>query len=102
MALKGTVHLFGDGQSRISPIHLLDLAEVIVDLLETEHGRILAVGGPADFTWNEIAELSCQFAGERCKIRHWHEWLLRGTLAVTRVLSRSTYGTLSFLGYVDD
>ncbi len=100
MALKGTVHLFGDGQSRISPIHPADLAEAIAELLEAEPGRILSIGGPADITWNEIAELACRIAGGRCRIRHWPEWLLRGTLAVTRVLSRSTYGTLSFLGYV--
>ena len=100
MAVTGTVHLFGDGQSKISPIDPLDLAEVIADLLDAEPGQILAIGGPANFTWNEIAELACRVAGKNCTIRHWPKWLLRATLAITRVTSRPTYGTLSFLGHV--
>ena len=100
MALRGTVHLFGDGRSKISPIDPVDLAEAIADLLDAEPGQILSIGGPADFTWNEIAELACQVAGKRCAIRHWPKWLLRATLAVTRVISWPTYGTLSFLGHV--
>lgn len=100
MAEKGTVHLFGDGQSRISPIHPVDLADAIADLMGGEPGGILSIGGPADFTWNEIAVLACRMAGGRCRILHWPECLLRGALAITRVFSRPVYGTLSFLGYV--
>lgn len=100
MASKGTVHLFGNGQNRISPIHPADLAEAIVDLIDTEPGKILSIGGPADYTWNEIAELACRIAGGRCRTRHWPEWLLKATLVITRFFSRSAYGNLSFLGYV--
>ena len=100
MALRGTVHLFGDGQSKISPIDTVDLAEAIADLLEAEPRQILSIGGPADFSWNEIAELACRVAGKSCTICHWPKWLLRATLAITRVISRATYGTLSFLGHV--
>lgn len=100
MALRGTVHLFGDGQSKISPIAPVDLAEAIADLLEAEPGQILSVGGPADLTWNEIAELAGRVAEKNCTLRHWPKWLLRATLAVSRVISRPTYGTLSFLGHV--
>ena len=100
MALGGTVHLFGDGRSKISPIDPVDLAEAIADLLEAEPRQILSIGGPADFTWNEIAELACRVAGKNCTIRHWPKWLLRAALAMTRVISRPTYGTLSFLGHV--
>jgi uncharacterized protein YbjT (DUF2867 family) len=100
MALSGTVHFFGDGQSKISPIDPVDLAEAIADLLGAEPGQIRSIGGPADFTWNEIAELACQVAGKSCTIRHWPKWLLRATLAIMRVISQPTYGTLSFLGHV--
>jgi uncharacterized protein YbjT (DUF2867 family) len=100
MALRGTIHLFGDGQSKISPIDPLDLAEAIADRREAKPGQILANGGSANFTWNEIAELACQVAGKSCTIRHWPKWLLRAILAITRVISRPTYGTLSFLGHV--
>jgi uncharacterized protein YbjT (DUF2867 family) len=100
MALRGMVHLFGDGQSKISPIDPVDLAEAIADLLEAEPGQLLSIGGPADFTWNGIAELACQVAGKSCTIRHWPKWLLRATLAIMRGISRPTYGTLSFLGHV--
>jgi uncharacterized protein YbjT (DUF2867 family) len=100
MALRGTVHLIGDGQNKISPIDPVDLAEAIADLLEAEPGQILSIGGPADFTWNEIAELASQVAGKNCTIRHWPKLLLRAALTITRVISRPTYGTLSFLGHV--
>lgn len=100
MALTGTVHLFGDGQSKISPIDPVDLAEAIADLLEAEPRQIRSIGGPADFTWNEIAKLACQVAGKSCTIRHWPKWLLRATLAIMRGISRPTHGTLSFLGHV--
>ncbi|MCK4547202.1 MAG: SDR family oxidoreductase [Candidatus Eisenbacteria sp.] len=100
MARRGTVHLFGNGRSRISPIHPTDLAEAIVDLLEVKPRTIVSIGGPADFTWDEIAELCCRVARVRCRIRHWPESLLRVALAITRVLSRPTYGTLSFLVHV--
>ena len=76
------------------------LAEAVADLPEAEPGQILSIGGPADFTWNKIAELACQVARKSCTIRHWPKWLLRATLAITRVISRPTYGTLSFLGHV--
>lgn len=100
MARRGTVHLFGDGRHAISPIHPEDLAEAIADLLAAEPARIVSIGGPADYTWNEVAELAYGVAGGGCRIRHWPEWLLRATLAVTRVLSRRVHGTLSFLGHV--
>ena len=100
MALKGTVHLFGDGHSRTSPIHPVDVAEVVTDLLDTEPRRILSVGGPTDFTWNEIAELCFHVAGTRCRICHWPEWFMKEILAMTRIFSRKTHGPLSFLGYV--
>ncbi|MCK4413122.1 MAG: SDR family oxidoreductase [Candidatus Eisenbacteria sp.] len=100
MARRGTVHLFGNGRSRISPIHPTDLSEAIVDRLEAKPRTIVSVGGPADFTWDEIAELCCRVTGRRCRIRHWPESLLQLALAITRVLSRPTYGTLSFLVHV--
>ena len=61
---------------------------------------LLSVGGPADLTWNEIAELAGRVAEKNCIIRHWPKLLLRATLAVSRLISRPTYGTLSFLGHV--
>lgn len=100
MAFKGTVYLFGNGHSRVSPIHPADLAEAIADLIDTESGTILSIGGPADYSWNEVAKLACRIALGRCRIRHWPEWLLPAMLVITRLFSRTTYGTLSFLGYV--
>ncbi len=100
MALKGGVHLFGDGKSRISPIHTMDLAEYITGLIDTESGRIFSVGGPVDYCWNEVAEMSCSIAGKGFKIYHWPVWMLILTLVFLRIFSRPAYGTLSFLGYV--
>jgi hypothetical protein len=42
----------GDGQSKISPINPLDLADAIADLLEAEPRQIRSIGGPAEYTWN--------------------------------------------------
>lgn len=100
MARKGSVHLLGDGRSRISPIHPMDLAEAIVELLDATPRTVLSIGGPADFTWNEIAELCCRVAGTRCRIHHWPEWLLRVALAVTGVFPGPIDGTLRFMVHV--
>ncbi|MCP4545263.1 MAG: SDR family oxidoreductase [bacterium] len=100
MARKGAVHLVGDGESRISPIHPADLAEVIADRLDGEPGLTLPVGGPSDYSWNELAQLCYRVIGTPGAIRHWPKWILAATLAVTRVFSRSTYGAMSFFGHI--
>ncbi|MGB5166468.1 MAG: SDR family oxidoreductase [Woeseiaceae bacterium] len=67
MARSGRVYLFGDGSSRINPIHGADLAEVCTDAvagLETQ----IDVGGPQVFTYREIAELALDVLEQPSKI----------------------------------
>ncbi len=57
MAERGRIVLFGNGESKLNPIHGADLAEVCVRAVAQKNKEI-AVGGPDILTQNEIAEMA--------------------------------------------
>lgn len=57
MAEKGRLALFGNGESKLNPIHGADLAEVCVRAV-AQKDKEIAVGGPDILTQNEIAEMA--------------------------------------------
>lgn len=57
MAEKGRIVLFGNGESKLNPIHGADLAEVCVRAV-AQKDKEIAVGGPDILTQNEIAEMA--------------------------------------------
>lgn len=57
MAEKGRIVLFGNGESKLNPIHGADLAEVCVRAV-AQKDKDIAVGGPDILTQNEIAEMA--------------------------------------------
>lgn len=99
MAQSGTVWLFGDGENRISPIDVTDLAHIIASNLALQNAS-LAVGGPQTITWNQIADTCFRVLGKRPRVIHLPRWILRLLLAVTRPFSATKYGVLSFIGHV--
>ena len=66
MAHSGRVYLFGDGSSRINPIHGADLAEVCATALGSGENQI-EVGGPEVLTYREIAELAFDVLGKNSR-----------------------------------
>jgi uncharacterized protein YbjT (DUF2867 family) len=95
MARKGRVYLFGDGESRINPIHGADLAVVCADALEEER-RAIEVGGPETLTWREVATLAFEAQGKPVKISRIPLWVMASVIFLTRLFSRHTAELMAF------
>lgn len=97
MAQKGRVSLFGNGENKINPIHGADLANFCVSALKTPD-KDINVGGPATFTFREIAELAFKVLNKEAKISVLPMWMIRLILPLMRAFtSTKTYGPLEFM-----
>jgi NADH dehydrogenase len=58
---------FGAGSTKMSPVHVLDVARVLVTALEREEskGRIYHLGGPEQVSWKQILETIGAATGTR-------------------------------------
>ena len=100
MARSGRAYLFGDGSSRINPIHGADLAEVCVDGLERQEQQ-LDVGGPEEFTYREIAELAFDVLDQPAKITCIPKPLVSATVGALRLLTPAkVHGPVEFMASV--
>ena len=100
MARSGRVYLFGDGSSRINPIHGADLAEVCADALESTESQI-DVGGPEVLTYREIAEFAFDVLEKPAKISCLSKKLISGSVAALRWLTPvKVYGPVEFMASV--
>ena len=96
MAKSGRVYLFGDGEYKLNPIHGADLAEFILDSINSTEKEI-GVGGPDILTQNEIAELALQALDKPVSIMHLPDWIRRATIRLLRTFTSShTYGPYEF------
>ena len=100
MARSGRVYLFGDGSSRINPVHGADLAEVCASALESQESPI-DVGGPDTFTYREIAELAFDALGLPVKVTCVPKYLVSSLVGVMRWLTpMKIYGPVQFMANV--
>lgn len=96
MAKSGKVFLFGDGNQKFNPIHGEDLAEVCVDLINSNQKEV-TVGGPDVLSLNEISTLALNSLKKPIKIIHLPDWLRRFTIWSLRTFtSVKTYGPIEF------
>ncbi|MGP4039236.1 SDR family oxidoreductase [Gracilibacillus sp. D59] len=96
MAKKGRVYLFGDGQTKINPIHGEDLAEVCVAAVDRSVSEI-KVGGPEVLTLNEIAHLAFSALNKKPKITYIPDWIRLTLLKLAKTFTSSkTYGPIEF------
>ncbi len=100
MARSGRVFLFGDGSSRINPVHGADLADVCADALASSESQI-DVGGPEVFTYREIAELAFDVLDQQAKITCIPTYLVSAIVGAMRWLTPvKIYGPLQFMASV--
>ena len=100
MAGSGRVYLFGDGSSRINPIHGADLADICVTALERNEQQF-NVGGPDVFSYREIAELAFAVLDQPAKITCVPGSLVDATVGALRWLTPAkVYGPLEFMASV--
>lgn len=96
MAQAGRVYLFGDGQSRISPIDGSDLALLCVRAIQDGCEQVEA-GGPQTFTQDEIARLAFQVLNEPPAITHIPLCLGKAGVALAKLIGfRSVAGPFEF------
>jgi uncharacterized protein YbjT (DUF2867 family) len=96
MAKGGRVYLFGDGEYKLNPIHGADLAEFILDSINSTEKEI-EVGGPDILTQKEIAVLALKALDKPVNIMHLPDWIRRAVISTLRAFTSSrTYGPYEF------
>ena len=83
---RGTAIVFGSGNTKLNPIHGIDLANAAVKAIKDSswHNKYIPVGGPEVYTHNEVAKLVFEVLGKPPKIRKVPPWLLKIISSVAR------------------
>lgn len=96
MAKKGKGFVFGSGESKINPIHGLDLAEICVKAVHSPEKEI-HVGGPEVLSHNQILEMAFSAVGKPAKTIRIPLRIKNMTISLLRTFtSMRTYGPLEF------
>lgn len=87
LAAKGPLYAIGDGGSRSTPIHIPDLAALMLAELAKPESGIVEVGGPEDLTWRETCEACFAALGKPARVSGAPVWLCQLILAGLRPFS---------------
>lgn len=87
LAAKGPLYAIGDGSSRSTPIHIPDLAALMLAELAKPASGIVEVGGPEDLTWRETCEACFAALGKPPRVSGAPVWLCKLILAGLRPFS---------------
>lgn len=86
-AVKGPLYAIGKGDSRSTPIHIPDLAAVMLDEMDKQKNAVVEVGGPEDLAWRETCTLCFEVQGLPPRIQSAPVWLCKLTLVLIRPFS---------------
>jgi uncharacterized protein YbjT (DUF2867 family) len=96
-AKKGTAYLVGHARYKVNPIHGADLAKICVDAVDS-HEKLLTVGGPEVYTYQEAAELAFKILGKKPNIKKIPGWPLKLIPKLMRpLMSERKYTLIQFL-----
>ena len=96
MAENGRIYIFGSGEQKTNPIHGEDLAVICTDAI-VGNDRVINVGGPETLTYNEIAGIAFEVAGNKSKITRIPDWVRKTILNLVRTFTSSRfYGPVEF------
>lgn len=87
LAARSPLYTIGRGDSRSTPIHVPELATLMLDGLDRRENAIVECGGPEDLTWREICALCFEVQALPVRIRSVPVWFCRLTLALLRPFS---------------
>ena len=87
LAAKGPLYAIGDGGSRSTPIHVPDLAGVMLAEMSRCENAVVEIGGPEDLTWRETCEACFAALGKPARISTAPVWLCQLALALIRPFS---------------
>lgn len=95
MAKSGRVYAFGDGSTRLNPIHGEDLAKFCLDAIERDETEF-AVGGPDVLSVNEIAHLAFSSLGKPGRLTHVPDSIRSLSLSIAKLLPERHGGPAEF------
>lgn len=96
MAQKGIVYLFGSGEFKGNPIHGADLAEYMVQKLDSDETE-LDIGGPDVLNQNQMARAAFNAVGKKEKMVYIPLWIKNIIINLVRWFSsQKTYGPVEF------
>ena len=87
LAAKGPLYAIGDGGSRSTPVHIPELAAVMLAEMGRQTNAVVGVGGPEDLTWRETCEACFAALGKPPRISYAPVWLCKLALALLRPFS---------------
>ena len=87
LAAKGPLYAIGKGDSRSTPIHVPDLAALMLEAMGQAQSGVVEVGGPEDLTWRETCEACFAALGKPARIQTAPVWVCRLALAVIKPFS---------------
>ena len=86
-AAKGPLYAIGNGGSRSTPVHIPDLAGILLAEMARQQNTIIEVGGPEDLTWRETCEACFAALGKPARISTAPVWVCKLALALIRPFS---------------
>lgn len=99
-AAKGPLYVLGNGGSLSTPVHVPDLAAVMLEEMGRRTDAVIGVGGPEDLSWREICEACFAALGKPPRISHAPVWLCRLALALIRPFSYRHWAMGSLLVFL--
>ena len=87
LAAKGPLYAIGKGDSRSTPIHIPDLAAIMLDEMGKQQNAVVGVGGPEDLSWRETCAICFEVQGRPPRIQRAPVWLCKLALAFLRPFS---------------
>lgn len=96
MAKSGRCYVFGDGSSKLNPIHGADLARRCVACFDTRVAEV-PIGGPEVLSQRQIAGYAFEALGTKAKLLGVPFWLMDCLLWICKPLSRRWWNILAFM-----
>lgn len=89
---ENTFTFMGDGNMKIQPINVDELAYCLVKAYKTpaSYNKVFTVGGPEVITLNELIEFYAEFFNKKIKIRHIPMGLMKflATISFNKIISK--------------
>ncbi len=91
MAAHGPLFVIGRGTEKSTPIHVADLAEIMLADMETHNNELVEIGGPEHLSWMDINRACFEALRKPVKIVKVPVWLCQATLTLLRPFSFKHY-----------
>lgn len=99
MARMGMGSVAGDGRAKTNPIHPIDVAEILADLVD-EGPEAVDAGGPETMTREDIMRVAFDVVGKTPRVFHVPPFVFRMSSAMMRLLHPRLSDMLEFVAFV--